>query len=118
MREIEFRQTGYVVTQRDCVATALGEIEQGMVVLRGEGAKEISSIPVLQSIPYGHKFAIKDIAKGEPIVKYAAVIATATQNIKAGEHVHLHNCRSNFDLRAATFDQETADSTDMEYRLY
>jgi (2R)-sulfolactate sulfo-lyase subunit alpha len=44
----------------------------------------------------GHKVALRSIAGGEPVVKYGAPIGSATANITAGEHVHLHNMRSNY----------------------
>ena len=42
-------------------------------------------------VPMGHKIALSDIAKGEPVIKYGAVIGHATQAIAPGDHVHLHN---------------------------
>lgn len=44
-------------------------------------------------IPFGHKAALAPIARGAPVVKYGVVIGHATQDIGAGEHVHVHNCR-------------------------
>ncbi|QFG37342.1 altronate hydrolase [Paracoccus pantotrophus] len=42
-------------------------------------------------IPLGHKFALKPVAKGRPVVKYGQVMATAMQDIAPGDHVHSHN---------------------------
>ena len=36
-------------------------------------------------IPAGHKFALRDIAKGEYVIKYGEIIGKATENIKKGE---------------------------------
>lgn len=47
------------------------------------------------NIDDGHKYAIRDIAKGECIIKYGQPIGHATQSIKAGEHVHTHNVQTN-----------------------
>lgn len=44
-------------------------------------------------IPFGHKVAIRAIAAGETVRKYGVVIGVATQSIRCGEHVHVHNCR-------------------------
>lgn len=44
-------------------------------------------------IPGGHKVAVHDIADGAPVHKYGTVIGFASQPIKAGEHVHVHNLR-------------------------
>lgn len=43
----------------------------------------------------GHKYAIRDIVKGEYIIKYGQPIGHATENINAGEHVHTHNAKTN-----------------------
>lgn len=43
----------------------------------------------------GHKYALKDIAVGETIVKYGNPIGHATADIKKGEHVHSHNMKTN-----------------------
>jgi len=43
----------------------------------------------------GHKYAIRDIAKGENVIKYGNPIGHATEDIKVGEHVHTHNLKTN-----------------------
>ncbi|MBR2311415.1 MAG: altronate dehydratase [Oscillospiraceae bacterium] len=43
----------------------------------------------------GHKYALRDIAKGENIIKYGNPIGHATCDIKKGEHVHTHNVKTN-----------------------
>lgn len=42
----------------------------------------------------GHKYAVKDIAKGESIVKYGYPIGTASADIRKGEHIHTHNLKT------------------------
>ena len=42
-------------------------------------------------VPYGHKIALRDIAKGEPIMKYGESIGAASHDIKKGDYVHIHN---------------------------
>ncbi len=54
--------------------------------LEGEG------LAVTQRIPAGHKVATRPIALGEPIRKFDQIIGFATQDIGAGEHIHVHNC--------------------------
>lgn len=41
--------------------------------------------------PRGHKIALRNIAKGDPVVKYGFPIGRATQDIAEGEWVHSHN---------------------------
>ena len=43
----------------------------------------------------GHKYALRDISKGENIIKYGQPIGHATQNIAKGEHIHTHNLKTN-----------------------
>ena len=43
----------------------------------------------------GHKYALCDIKKGEDIIKYGNPIGHATEDIKKGEHVHVHNVKTN-----------------------
>ncbi len=43
----------------------------------------------------GHKYALKDIGKGESIIKYGYPIGLATEDIRAGEYVHTHNVVTN-----------------------
>jgi SAF domain-containing protein len=78
-----------VITDRDNVATALEALVVGREIDVGA-----VSIVVRQTIPSGHKIALRPIAAGEPIVKYGDAIGTATASIAAGEHVHVHNVAS------------------------
>ena len=48
----------------------------------------------LEAVPYGHKIALQDIAKGQIIVKYGEEIGMASSDIQKGEHVHIHNLES------------------------
>ena len=43
----------------------------------------------------GHKYALRDIAEGENVVKYGMPIGHATCAIRKGEHVHVHNVKTN-----------------------
>ncbi len=43
----------------------------------------------------GHKYAVRDIAVGENVIKYGMPIGHATADIKKGEHVHTHNLKTN-----------------------
>ena len=43
----------------------------------------------------GHKYALRDIKAGENIIKYGNPIGHAICDIKAGDHVHTHNTKTN-----------------------
>lgn len=47
-----------------------------------------------EDIPYGHKFALRFIRKGEDILKYGEVIGRATADIGSGCHAHVQNIES------------------------
>jgi altronate dehydratase small subunit len=79
-----------IIDNRDNVATALRQIEVGeQLELRIEN--RVLQISLIQLIAVGHKFALVDILKGEPIIKYGEIIGQATEDILTGQHVHVHN---------------------------
>jgi altronate dehydratase small subunit len=82
-----------VINKTDNVATALRDIRAGEEVTIGLGEEE-RGVRVQGSIPYGHKFAVRDIAQGEDIIKYGEVIGRATAIIPFGTHAHIHNIES------------------------
>lgn len=59
---------------------------------------DIDQLPVLiiNSIELAHKVARTNIACGDKIFKYGAVIGSATLSINKGEHIHLHNMQSDY----------------------
>lgn len=46
------------------------------------------------SLSDGHKYAVKEIKKGEQVIKYGFPIGVATGNIQIGEKVHSHNLKT------------------------
>ncbi len=42
----------------------------------------------------GHKYAVRDIGKGEKVIKYGYPIGIASESIKKGDHVHSHNLKT------------------------
>ena len=52
---------------------------------------EEDNVVVAGLIPAGHKMATRAIAKGEPVHRYNQVIGIAKQDIRPGQHVHMHN---------------------------
>jgi len=49
------------------------------------------------SLDDGHKYAVRDIAKDEKIIKYGFPIGTATENIGCGKKVHTHNMKTDLE---------------------
>ena len=80
------------VDDMDNVATifANGIVDGTQVEVRDKkGNSEIMT--VIGDVPYGHKIALRDIAKDEPIMKYGESIGAASHDIRKGEYVHVHN---------------------------
>ena len=73
----------------DMVAVSLEPISAG-TVLEIEG----DSITLLSDLPMGHKAALRDIKKGESVIKYGFPIGEATEDIPKGAHVHTHNLKT------------------------
>jgi altronate hydrolase len=79
-----------IINKSDSVAVALERINKGEALEIGA-----SSVIALEDVEQGHKIAIKDIKKGENVIKYGFPIGHATKNIRAGEWVHTHNLETN-----------------------
>ena len=74
----------------DNVAVCVNEI------LKGDSFEiDGKTIVANDSIPAGHKVAIRDIEMGENIIKYGFPIGHAKTDIKVGSHVHTPNVKSN-----------------------
>ena len=86
-------RTAIAIKEQDNVATAIKDIPSGQEAVVGVGEQTLI-IPVVQDIAYGHKFALRAIAKGEAVLKYNCVIGRATCNIEPGQHAHVHNIKT------------------------
>lgn len=89
-----------VMKAKDNVATVTEDVEAGSDVLINVDGETVS-LHVTDRIAFGHKVAIKNIAKDEKIIKYGEVIGMATTDIATGQHTHVHNivgCRGRGDL--------------------
>ena len=82
-----------MIKEKDNVATALRDIRTGETISVGIG-EQTKEISIINTIPYGHKFAIKDISKGENILKYGEIMGRAIQDIAVGAHAHIQNIES------------------------
>ncbi len=87
------RRRAIIIHPSDNVATALAEIPAGRRVTLVAGGAQ-SELKAFETVPLGHKLALKDIAPGEPIVKYGETVGRATRAIAPGGHVHVQNVES------------------------
>ena len=71
----------------DDVAIARNDIDPSATLAAPGGG----ALRVHTGIPRGHKVALHDISAGSLVRKYGHVIGVATAEIRAGDHVHVHN---------------------------
>lgn len=79
-----------IINPLDDVAVALENIKRGETLTFGS-----LSVTAMEDIDRGHKIALRDIKKGENVVKYGFPIGHAYCDIRAGEWVHSHNLKTN-----------------------
>ena len=101
----------------DSVAVALKPLSSDTsVTIDGE------DILLAEDIPQGHKFALKDIALGEPVLKYGNPIGIAKEKIKKGSWIHTHNIKTGLgDLLTYSYkkvDTELAPTEDVTFMGY
>ena len=81
-----------IMAMADSVAIALDDLIPGdRVSIRSLLQEIVSEFEVSDSVPYGHKLAVKTLAKGSEVIKNGEVIGIASQAIRHGEHAHIHN---------------------------
>ena len=98
----------FQIQPQDNVATMIDDGSDAAQVL---GAQP-QEIRLLEKIERGHKIALRDIAANEAVMKFGVRIGHATQPIKCGAWVHLHNLASDLDNRSGTLDLHSGAPTD------
>jgi altronate dehydratase len=78
-----------IIDAKDNCATAFEEIPQNSNV-----KLDNKEIIINQAIPFGHKFALRNIDKDDFVMKYGEIIGIATKNIREGDWIHIHNITS------------------------
>ena len=89
--------THFIVHDKaDTVGVVVAEGVKNGETLNGWVLADNSTIQVkaLDAIPLGHKIALKDIKKGETVLKYGHDIGLATAAIGKGRHAHIHNMKT------------------------
>ncbi|AUT75331.1 MULTISPECIES: UxaA family hydrolase [Paraburkholderia] len=69
----------------DDVLIARGALTAGTILA------DFDNLVASADIPAAHKIACRDVAQGAPVRRYGQIIGFATQPIRAGDHVHVHN---------------------------
>ncbi len=81
-----------VLATGDNVGIALRDIDAREAARTAEGYE----VMAVESIPLGHKLALRAIAAGETIVRFGVPVGIATAAIGPGHLVHIHNVRSQY----------------------
>lgn len=76
-----------VINEMDNVGIALEDIKRGGEVRTAEG----TCFTALDEVPFSHKVALVQLAKGDEVFKYGEVIGRCSRDISRGEWVHTHN---------------------------
>ncbi|MHA2037054.1 MAG: UxaA family hydrolase [Promethearchaeota archaeon] len=80
-----------IIDSKDNCGTALEKIPKDAKVDLINRTVNINNI-----IPLGHKFALRNIKKGDYIMKYGEVIGVSTEDINEGDWIHTHNIISSY----------------------
>jgi hypothetical protein len=99
----------FQIQPQDNVVTLIDDAAAGSIEVIGETRQEIVAS---EKIERGHKVALRDIATNEAVIKFGVRIGHATQPIKRGAWVHLHNLASDLDDRSGTLDLHSGAPTD------
>jgi len=88
-------EPGFLVHDRgDSVGVAVADLgPQTKANGRLLSGEELPKVTLHDAVPLGHKLALRDIARGERVIKYGQVIGEARSDIHTGDHVHVHNIR-------------------------
>ncbi|MDE5906446.1 MAG: altronate dehydratase family protein, partial [Alistipes sp.] len=79
------------INAADNVAVALADDLRAGESFDVDGAQVV----LREDIARGHKFALRDIAQGENVIKYGYPIGHATEPVAAGAWIHSHNLKTN-----------------------
>lgn len=95
MQEMKQEINAVIINEKDDVATVTKDLKKGEKARYLLNENDMNEVILENDIPFGHKFAVRDISKNEEVVKYGESIGTATKKIVKGEHVHIQNVESN-----------------------
>lgn len=102
------------INQNDNVAVALRLIKAGETLLAGQ-----ESVTVIEEIPQGHKFSLKEVKAGEEIIKYGFRIGYAKEDIKKGQWVHVHNLKTSLgDVLTYEYEPVKSDLQETEHAYF
>ncbi len=100
---------------QDSVAVALSPLKEGSLIQLEDGTE----VTLIEDIPQGHKFALKDIPAGASIIKYGNSIGIATTAIRTGAWIHTHNMKTGLgELLTYTYDRNLSPLPSRKERFF
>ena len=85
-------QTKFVlVNETDNVLICCQTVEIGEEVMINK-----QKYKMLTGIDVGHKIAKASLTKGSKVIRYGVPIGSTTADVNIGEHIHLHNMKSDY----------------------
>lgn len=84
-------KTALILDQKDNVAVALSDLAVGDTCLVAEDGGKKYEVTVSEAIPFGHKFALTDLAQDAGVYKYGEEIGKMKVTLKKGGWIHSHN---------------------------
>jgi altronate hydrolase len=91
------------LADQDNVAVATRSLGRGAAVEVGG-----ERLTTQDAIPFAHKMAIRAIPKDAQVFKYGVPIGRAKTAIEPGQHVHVHNIKSDYVNNEVDFFEEAA----------
>lgn len=85
------KKTALVLDQKDNVGIALVDLTAGDICTVNEDGGNQYEVMILEPIPFGHKFALADMAKDAAVYKYGEEIGKMKIELKRGGWIHNHN---------------------------
>ncbi len=76
----------FIIDRKDNVAVALEALKKGYTE---------QGISLIDDVPCAHKVALCDMKEGDTVIKYGCPIGHLTRDVRAGEHIHEHNLKTN-----------------------
>jgi altronate dehydratase len=118
-----FTEFGVWLHPEDNVGIAKAIIPEGTPLRMDDLMPQAGILTIKQSVPAGHKFSIRQIEQGMPVVRYGQSIGRAVNDIRPGEWVHTHNLEvgdmpREFQLRVAENGLRIAPSETLNFLGY
>lgn len=82
----------------DNVVVSLRKLDRGESIDVGG-----RTVTIRDAVPFAHKIATTDLAQGATVRKFGVPIGSTTRPVAAGEHVHVHNIKSDYIVNAEDF---------------